>query len=113
MKQFTVNCHTCQKTFVCFEGFKLSNHKCFGEEKITSSVKPFREVKPGDIGWDYGDESGTVIAIGTYNQLKKYDSTGACYELDDDFKDEMVAVLDETQNQILYVYGADGFAVYI
>jgi|SRR5882762_1194479 len=84
--------------------------------KANMSIKPFSEVMIGDQGTDYGDEKGIVIAKGRYKDLKEYDSTGACQELRDDpeYKhqlQEMVAIVDEFGDNLLYVYGADGFSV--
>lgn len=75
-----------------------------------ANVKPFEEVAPGDVGKDYGDESGTVIAKGTYETLKRYDSTGACDELEPELRDQLVAVQSDNET-LLYVYGEDGFYV--
>jgi hypothetical protein len=77
------------------------------------TLKPFEKVSPGDIGSDFIGESGTVIATGTYSELEKYDSTGACHELEEEQRNEMVAIKDDTGVSILYVYGPDGFGVYI
>lgn len=84
-----------------------------------ANVKPFEQVSIGDRGEDYGMESGRVIAKGTYDKLKEYDSTGACDELEElspEQMNEMVAVLmdfeDDEDKTILWCYGADGFAVY-
>jgi hypothetical protein len=87
-------------------------HRHIAKIKVSprSTVKPFEEVLPGDVGKDYGDESGTVIAKGTYEALKRYDSTGACDELEPEERDRLVAVQSDGET-LLYVYGADGFCV--
>lgn len=87
------------------------------EETVIKVLKPFERVVAGDKGTDYGDEPGEVIATGDYDSLKQYDSTGACQELRDDPDDEhmldqMVAIKDANGDELLYVYGPNGFSVY-
>lgn len=79
-----------------------------------TQLKPFNEVQVGDHGIDYALETGIVIKTGIYDDLKRYDSTGACDgTLGDDEKSQMVAVEIEGGEKLLYVYGEDGFGVYV
>ena len=75
-------------------------------------LKPFYALKVGDEGTDYVGEAGKILAVGNYDSLKKYDTTGACDSLDPDENQEMVAVETESGDRLLYVYGSDGFGVY-
>lgn len=77
------------------------------------SLKPFEEVGPGDKGGDFVGCSGTVLKTGTYNELRNYDTTGACAELDPMLTRYMVAVETEDGDKLLYTYGPDGFGVYV
>ena len=85
-------------------------------EKKILRAKEFEEVQLGDKGSSYDGETGTVIAIGTYEQLKDYDTTGVCAEIEDEEdKQKMVAIETSDENgnyHFLFVYGYDGFVVY-
>jgi hypothetical protein len=74
-------------------------------------IKPFREVMVGDMGEDYAGEKGTIIAKGNYESLQRHDSTGACEDLEEDQRNELVAIVDEFGDELVYVYGSDGFSV--
>lgn len=77
------------------------------------SITPFVQVKVGQIAVDFmGEERMAVIATGTLDELKKYDSTGACdYMQDEDDKNQMIAVVDSDGQTYLYVYGDTGVYV--
>lgn len=79
---------------------------------------PFEDVQPGMKGKDYADEEGTVIATGSYDDLKQYDESGAAAEAmrnqeEYDFDPNMlVAVELEYGETAVYQYSPDGFVCY-
>ncbi len=77
------------------------------------SLKPFLELQSGDKGVDYIGIAGEVLETGHYDHLKRYDTTGACGELEEGEKSQMVVVKMEDGDRLLYVYGSDGFGVYV
>lgn len=94
------------------------------------TVKPFKDVKIGEIGETYFGDPVTIIAKGVgydafYKTLEKFD-TGAMADFfsdlangnDEDFDPEdidtieMVAVFfEETEDTAVYLYGDEGVVV--
>lgn len=92
------------------------------EKKSPNMLSPDK-VKPGMKGENYYGMKGTVIKIvkaKDYEQLKKYDESGWMTQsefdnIDLDINDPelyFVAVKDDDRDNVVYVYGYDGFVVY-
>lgn len=98
-----------------FEQLINSDHSKAG---LNESLIPAEQVKPGMTGEDYAGHTGKVIKIVPFHQwktLQKYDDSGWMYdksfkELGIDSSDYLVAIKDEHGENVVYVYGYDGFA---
>jgi|GEM_PF-5744354 hypothetical protein len=88
------------------------------EAALLNETKKFNLVKSGDVGEDYGGGKGTVISKGKgkagWNKFKRYDTGDIKHLIDSgdiDVNTLELVMVDNGYDDILYVYGPDGFEV--
>ncbi len=90
-------------------------------EDSKSTEVPFEDVQPGMKGEDYAGIGGTIIATGSFEDLKQYDESGSMSEaaenlddfgMDSDDLNMLVAVKGDDGENAVYTYGPDGFVCY-
>lgn len=82
-----------------------------------SQTISFDRIKPGMIAEDYAQTKSTVIAKGTWKDVRRYDSSGAMNEAIGggyvSADDNMLAVEMDDGDTVVYVHGGDGAEVYV
>ena len=81
---------------------------------MVETIKHWKQVKPGDICWDYCDNEGKVVQIGLAREMVvRYPNLGLTELIEYGVNEEtpMVAVRFpgiDNDGPILYVYGDEG-----